>query len=38
LDLEKLKGKKKFWKVTFFPIFGLMKVKKKIKRKNGRKT
>jgi len=28
LDLGKLKGKKKFWKVIFFPIFGLMKVKK----------
>jgi len=38
LDLEKLEGKKKIWKVTFFPLFGLRKVKrKKIERKNVRK-
>ena len=28
LDLGKLKGKKKIRKVTFFPLFGLRKVKK----------
>jgi len=30
LDLEKLEGKKKkIWKVIFFPLFGLRKVKRK---------
>ena len=29
LDLRKLEGKKKNWKVVFFPLFGLRKVKKK---------
>ena len=29
LDLEKWEGKKKFWKVTFFSLCGLRKVKRK---------
>jgi len=29
LDLEKLEGKKKILKVTFFPLFSLRKVKRK---------
>ena len=38
LGLEKLERKKKVWKVIFFSMFGLRKVKrKKIERKNGRK-
>jgi len=32
LDLEKLEGKKKIWKLVFFPSFSLRKVKRK---KNG---
>jgi len=39
LDLVKLEGKKKIWKVIFFPLFDLRKVKrKKIERKDIRKT
>ena len=41
LDVEKLEGKKKFWKVVFvFSVFGLRKVKrkKKIERKVVRQT
>jgi len=39
LNLEKLKKDKKFYKVTFFLLFGLKKVKrKKMERKNARKV
>jgi len=39
LNFEKLKGKKKILKVTFFLLFGLRKVKrKKIEKKNVRTT
>ena len=39
LDLGKMEGKKKMWKVTFFPLFDLREIqKKKIEKKIVRKT